>query len=1508
MKKISILKTTLLGLFLIFTMNIAIQAQIIAKWNGYTQGSPPANGIFLATGGSPANNGIATLTRDAAGAGYAVNADGVASSTTWNDAVTTEKYWMVSFSTTGFTDLTFTSRQMGSNTGPKDFKVQYKVGTLGTWTDVADGVITVLNDNYASGVKTNHPLPVAMDNQELVFLRWLCTSTTSINGSTVAAAGTNRLDISVFGQSEPVTVPTLIVAPSSLTFGEVELEITATPQTITVSGSNLTDNITYSVTGADASAFAVNATAWSAATGGTLGITFTPEEARNYSASIVFSSTGADNKTVTLLGTGIPQPSDFIWGESFEYTVGSLLSANGWEVHSDGGATPNPITVSDGALSYLNYAPSGVGNQVMLNNVGQDVNHSFPADITSGILYAAFMVNLTSAQSAGDYFVHFLGQSSTTFSGRVCAKSNGEGYQLGIVKSAAVANAVYAGQVLDFGSTYLVVMKYEIVPGTANDLVSLYVNPVVGASEPATASAIASDITGTDPTRIAGFALRQGAVASSPLLSIGGIRVARTWDEAVKYQSTSETVATPVITPNGGVFNTPQTVTITCETEDAIIRYTLDGSEPTETATPYSSSITISTTTTLKAKAWKTGIQASNTRTATFTFPIDVANIAAFKAANTATNTTLYRITGDVTFVYRTGRNIYVKDATGGLLIFDSNPSTITSFYNNGDVISGGVVGTCTVYNGLYELIPSDNTAAGVPGTPVTPTIVTMSNLLAQFADYESQLIRIENVTFAAGTFGTGANANLTIYQNTDSMICRNNYNNITNYSPTAGISYHVVGFAVPFNADRQIAPRDLDDIISTVQTVANPVMNPAGMTFEGSVTVTITCDTEDAQIYYTTNGTTPTEASTLHTAPIVLTQTTTLKAIAMKTDCVNSQVVTEIYTLAAEPIECDFFEDFEDAPNGTNYTERTITTSNGSYTLTCVTTMDTNDRYNGTRSIRMRGNASDNHHFTMDFDLPNGIGIVSFAYGSYSIHSGGRLILSYSTDQGATWIVVDSVTAPSWTAGGSIMQQASFDLNVPVAARIKITKRSMGGSTSVNIDDICITDYIFDDQTVVTPVFTPNGGAFLTPQTVTITCATTDATIRYTLDGSEPTETSALYATSLTISTTTTLKAKAWKTDLQTSFTRTATFTFPTDVPDIAAFKAANTETSSALYRIVGDVTFVHRSGRHIYVKDATGGLLIYDNATPVITSTYNNGDVISGGVVGTCTLYGGLCELIPFINTAEGVPGTPVEPILVTMSDLLEQFEDYESQLVRLEDVTFAAGTFGTGAAGNIKIYQDADSMLCRNQYNTITNYQTTAGVPFIVVGFAIPYNTDKQIAPRDLDDIIVNIEQVATPIFTPDGGNYEGETTVTITCDTEDAVIYYTLNGNDPTEADQLYSSPIQIGTGTTILKAKAYKEEIFPSNVKTATYIILGIDMYEDANFKVYPNPAVNQITVDIANINASRIDLFTLLGQVVFSKDITEAKFTISLEKLNSGIYFIKLTTDKGELMRKIIKD
>ncbi|MGA1532836.1 MAG: chitobiase/beta-hexosaminidase C-terminal domain-containing protein, partial [Aquiluna sp.] len=78
----------------------------------------------------------------------------------------------------------------------------------------------------------------------------------------------------------------------------------------------------------------------------------------------------------------------------------------------------------------------------------------------------------------------------------------------------------------------------------------------------------------------------------------------------------------------------------------------------------------------------------------------------------------------------------------------------------------------------------------------------------------------------------------------------------------------------------------------------ATPTFDPAGGTYTGSVDVSISSATAEATVYYTTDGSTPDASATEYTGSITLTETTTLKAIAIADGFDDSEVAEATYTI----------------------------------------------------------------------------------------------------------------------------------------------------------------------------------------------------------------------------------------------------------------------------------------------------------------------------------------------------------------------------------------------------------------------------------------------------------------------------------------------------------------------------------------------------------------------------------------------------------------------------------
>lgn len=180
------------------------------------------------SGTNTANDGIAdNLTKTVTAVGTnapmynaAGNGGQTAMVTGW-DSPAPEKYWETNFSTEGFYNLKVSSKQRSGALGPLHFKLQYKIGDSGTYTDIPGAFVTNM-DNYTRGVLNNIDLPEECNNQHLVYLRWLLVTSTNISDVTIVnSAESNIDDIVIKGN------------PGNYLKGYTDMSVTDTTQVIT---------------------------------------------------------------------------------------------------------------------------------------------------------------------------------------------------------------------------------------------------------------------------------------------------------------------------------------------------------------------------------------------------------------------------------------------------------------------------------------------------------------------------------------------------------------------------------------------------------------------------------------------------------------------------------------------------------------------------------------------------------------------------------------------------------------------------------------------------------------------------------------------------------------------------------------------------------------------------------------------------------------------------------------------------------------------------------------------------------------------------------------------------------------------------------------------------------------------------------------------------------------------------------------------------------------------------
>ena len=90
-------------------------------------------------------------------------------------------------------------------------------------------------------------------------------------------------------------------------------------------------------------------------------------------------------------------------------------------------------------------------------------------------------------------------------------------------------------------------------------------------------------------------------------------------------------------------------------------------------------------------------------------------------------------------------------------------------------------------------------------------------------------------------------------------------------------------------------------------ESVATPTFTPAEGTYTSAQNVTISTETDGASIYYTTDGTEPTTSSSIYSSPINVSQTTTIKAIAVKDGMDDSEVAEASYVIKSDAAALPF-------------------------------------------------------------------------------------------------------------------------------------------------------------------------------------------------------------------------------------------------------------------------------------------------------------------------------------------------------------------------------------------------------------------------------------------------------------------------------------------------------------------------------------------------------------------------------------------------------------------------
>lgn len=332
---------------------------------------------------------------------------------------------------------------------------------------------------------------------------------------------------------------------------------------------------------------------------------------------------------------------------------------------------------------------------------------------------------------------------------------------------------------------------------------------------------------------------------------------------------------------------------------------------------------------------------------------------------------------------------------------------------------------------------------------------------------------------------------------------------------------------------------KDKDD--EPTPTVSNPTFTMPSGTYNNDISVGMACATDGASIYYTTDGSTPSSSSTKFTSNITISETTTLKAISCKDGYNNSGIVEATYIIEKQISQV---ETPEIKPGSCTFSESILVSiscaTQGAtirYTLDGSEPKASSEEY--VLPLTLKETTTVKAKAFMEEMLPSETAEATFTKKTAGIDA-PEFVYPGGTFVGSKVIAIRCTTEGAkiyYTTDGSTPTNSSTQYTTSFKITESATIKAIAYKDDLGYSDIAEEHYEIIHETVANPTFSISGGTFDEPiKNLTLSCATEGATIHFTLNGSEPTESSPVYSQPLSFSETVTVKARAFKNEYEPS------------------------------------------------------------------------------------------------------------------------------------------------------------------------------------------------------------------------------------------------------------------------------------------------------------------------------------------------------------------------------------
>ena len=986
------------------------------------------------------------------------------------------------------------------------------------------------------------------------------------------------------------------------------------------------------------------------------------------------------------------------------------------------------------------------------------------------------------------------------------------------------------------------------------------------------------------------------------------------------FTITLPTVATPTISPAGGNFTGPVTVTLASATAGAAIRYTTNGTSPTSSSTLYTGPFSVGVSSTVKARGFATNMLDSAEASAAFTITVATPTISPAGGS----------FIGPVTVTLAsTTAGAAIRYTTNG-----ASPTIGSTPYTGPFTVS--VSSTVKARGFAANMVDSAEASAAFTITVATPTISP-----------------------AGGNF-TGP-ATVTLATTTAGAAIRYTTNGA---SPTSGSTLYTGPFTVSVSSTvkaRGFAANMLESAEAsaaftiTLPTVATPTISPAGGSFTGPVTVTLASTTAGAAIRFTTNGTAPTSASPLYTAPFNVAVSGTVKARAFAANMVDSAEASAAFTVTAAvppggPIKI--------MPFGDSITYGFGMPQYGGYRIrlyqqlvaAAVNVDFVGYMSSGPSDLPDKDNEGHGGWTVDELDTGMGLwlnfhqpGVILVMAGTNDITKGqpspeGDLatlidhLFVYRPDATVVVASIAPLADPALNAKAAVFNAAIpaiVDQRFQAGRKVYFANVNAALSLSdLSSDGIHLNAAGYDKvadvwlatllpllatgqpSTVATPTISPAGGNFTGPVTVTLASTTAGAAIRYTTNGASPTSSSTLYTGPFSVAVSSTVKARGFAANMLDSAEATAAFTIT--LPTVAT-----PTISPAGGNFTGPVT--------VTLASTTAGATIRyttNGASPTSSSALYTGP-FSVAVSGTVKARGFAANMLDSAEASATFTITPGVPPSGT--DVTVKLEPEQGVLV----LPMSIGNNWEASGGKF-----LGNGVSNSGSSTLSFTVPTAGVYYMwlrlvsfgpdsmkfsvdggpdhlhltpqalwksslqwvrLLGAPGTPNANQRVAfdlaagnhtiriqtvqaSTRLDVVLITNQPdfvpsglggatttVATPTISPAGGNFTGAVTVTLASTTAGAAIRYTTNGASPTSSSTLYTGPFSVALSSTV-KARGFATNMLDSAEASAAFTItVGTPTVATPTISPAGGNFTGPVTVTLASTTAGAAIRYTTNG-------------------------------------------